>query len=728
MKRLALLLLFCLPVFAQQPSPKLPPPPATPKHPVTDVYHGVKVVDDYQWLENSNAPEVKAWAAAQNERARAYLDAQPEHAKIEAWLKQLNEAYSADYFGLQEVAGTLFAVKYEPGKQQPFLVALKSANDTAGERVVVDPNQVDPSGGTSIQFYVPSLDGKLVAACLAQGGSEAGTVRVYDAATGKALTDVVPRVNFPTAGGSVAWNADGSGFYYTRYPHEGERPAADLNFYQQIYFHKLGTPVEQDRYVLGKDFPRIAEIGMKSSDDGKYVLATVADGDGGQFEHFLLAAGKWMQLTRFADEISAIGFGADDSLYIMSRKNAPRGEMLKLAAATPQLAKATVIIPQGSECIQGFGFSLSGFNPSFVATADRLFVVYEAGGPQELRVFGLDGQVMGTVSAEPVSSIPDVVGLKSGDALFRNESFVQPAAWFSYSAASGKTTETALRSTSPVSLADVDVVRETAVSRDGTKVPFTVLVKKGAARDGSHPAVLTGYGGFNISTTPGFDPSLKMWLDAGGVYAIANMRGGGEFGEAWHKAGMLTHKQNVFSDFIACAERLVALQYTNPKKLGIEGGSNGGLLMGAVLTQHPELFRAVVSIAGLYDMLRFETTQNGQFNVTEYGSVKDAAQFRALYAYSPYQHVKAGTKYPAVLLTVGENDMRVDPWHSRKFAAALQADSTSGLPVLLISFGNAGHGGIGAGEDLRVAMAAYEWSFFFDQLGAKFASPEISRK
>lgn len=723
MKVCFLALILSVSAVAQQP--KLAPPPATPKVPVTDVYHGVKVVDDYRWLENNSSPQVRSWVAAQNERARNYLDAQPDHARIYQWLKRINAASSPDYYGITDVKGALFAIKSQPGKQQDFLVTMKSINDPQSERVIVDPNEIDKTGGTSIQFYVPSLDGKLVAVCLSEGGSEAGTVHIYEVETGKALSDVIPRVNFPTAGGSLAWNADGSGFFYTRYPHQGERPPADVDFYQQIYFHKLGTSPDSDTYALGKDFPRIAEVGLIASSDGKYILASVENGDGGHYEHFLRGAdGKWSQVTHFEDQITAVAFGPGDNLYMVSQKVAPRGQMLRMAP-NESVRAAKVIIPQGQAVIEGFGFSLSGFLPAFATTNDRLYLAYQVGGPEEIRTFDSDGKPLSTVPVEPDSAVSQLVALQNGDLLFHNESYVKPGAWFLYSPQSQKTNETALRTTSPVSFDDVEAVRETATSRDGTKVPLTILRRRGTTLDGQHPTILTGYGGFGLSTTPEFDPRLKLWLDAGGIYSISNMRGGGEFGEDWHKAGMLTHKQNVYDDFIACAEHLIATKYTDPQKLGIEGGSNGGLLMGAVLTQRPDLFRAVVSVAGLYDVLRFEQTKNGQFNVTEYGSVKNPEQFRALYAYSPYHHVKPGTKYPAVLLTVGENDLRVDPWHSRKFAAALQADSTSGLPILLISYGNAGHGGIGAGEDLRTTMQAYSWTFFFDQLGAHMEEGKV---
>jgi len=375
-------------------------------------------------------------------------------------------------------------------------------------------------------------------------------------------------------------------------------------------------------------------------------------------------------------------------------------------------------VPQSSAVIEDFEYTLAGMQPTFVPTANRLYVTVQTGGPTEIRVYDQTGRGFGNGSF---------------GAGFDNRAY--SAAWwrcdfvrqcqlcravgprYRYDPVSKKVTVTALRETSPYSFDGVDVTRELATSKDGTKVPLTILRRKGTKLNGKNPAVLTGYGGFELSMTPFFDPGLLPWLDAGGVFAIANLRGGGEFGEEWHQQGAQTHKQNVFDDFIGCAEYLITKGYTNPSRLGIQGGSNGGLLMGAVLTQRPDLFRAVVSGAGLYDMLRFEMTQNGQYNATEYGSVKDPEQFKALYAYSPYHHVESGVKYPAVLLTVGENDPRVDPWHSRKFAAALQAATASKYPVLLLSFSNAGHGGIGSSQDQQVSMAAYELEFLYDQLG-----------
>ena len=719
----AVVFLFTIAALAWQTA--VPALPATPKHPVADDYHGVRVTDDYRWLENGESPEVIAWTQAENAHARVMLDPLPMHAEIEQFLKVLDKSSSPSYYDLNIRGRVLFAMNIQSGKQQPMLVTLSSPDDLASRHVVLDPTHIDATNSTAIQFYVPSQDGSKVAVSLAQGGSEAGAVHIYDVATGKALTDIVPHVT-ATGGGSVVWKGDGSGFYYTHYPRPGERPQQDLNFYQQIYFHKLDTPATADIYNLGKGFPRIAETVLSASQNGKYLLATVRNGESGQYEHFLCdLQGKWTQITEFADGVKAVVIGGD-AVYMLSRDHAANGKLLQAPLSSPSVKNAKVIVPESSAVIQDFRYSLAGMQPMFLPTATRLYVTELAGGPNQIRIFDHNGRKLGAVPSEPVSTITQIVPLNDNDILFGNTSYVDPMAWFRYEARTRKITKTGMRETSPVSFAEVKVVRDYANSKDGTKVPITILQRKGTKLDGTHPVVLTGYGGFGLSRAPYFDPGLVAWLDAGGVYAIGNIRGGGEFGEKWHQQGMLTHKQNVFDDFLACAEYLVNQRYTNPSKLGIEGGSNGGLLMGAVLTQRPDLFRAVVSVAGVYDMLRYETTQNGQYNVTEFGSAQNPQQFKALYAYSPYQHVKDAVKYPAVLLMVGENDPAVDPWNSRKFAAALQAATASNYPVLLISFSNAGHGGIGSSEDQQVAMKTYRLEFMYEQLGVKWVAPQIA--
>jgi len=315
--------------------------PATPQRPVTDTYHGVQVIDNYRWLEKDADPEVKAWSAAQNRYARAFLDAQPSRAGLLEQLTKLYGSSSSSYTALRYRNGILFALKSQPPKEQPMLVWMKSASDPAAEKVVVDPNQIDAKGGTEIDFFEPSHDGKLVAVSLSRNGSESGDVHVYDASNGQPLPDVIARVNNGTAGGSVAWRQDNQGFYYTRYPRAGERPAADLDFYQQVWFHKLGTPVSADTYSLGKDFPRIAEIALSTSRDGRYVLARMANGDGGEFADYLLGPdGQWTQVTRLADSVTQVAFGGNDSLWLVSRQGSPMGKILRVPLSNPRLAGA----------------------------------------------------------------------------------------------------------------------------------------------------------------------------------------------------------------------------------------------------------------------------------------------------------------------------------------------------------------------------------------------------
>ncbi|MGI8437696.1 MAG: prolyl oligopeptidase family serine peptidase [Chthoniobacterales bacterium] len=683
-------------------------PPAAAKKPVTNEYHGVKVTDDYQWLENDDDPAVKAWSEAENKQTRAYLDALPGHAKIETQLKEWYAKTSPSYSGIVARPGLLFAMKFQPPKQQPMLVTLASADDLKSEKVLVDPNQIDSKGTTAIDWFAPSLDGKRVAVSMSKGGSEDGSLHFFEAATGQEIGETITHVQFPTAGGSAAWNADGSGVYYTRFPRAGERPEADLNFYQQVYFHKLGTPESEDVYSIGKDFPRIAEIKLESSRDGKFILAAVANGDGGDFAHYLLGPdGTWKQITQDSDQVKLVRIGQDDALYLLSRADAPRGKVLRLPLATPELSKATEIVPASEAVVQ-----------HLEPTAKTLYVGDLLGGPSQLRRFDLDGKNGATIPLPPISNLQEMVANEDGALLFRDMSYTEPAAWFAIAADGTAPKKTSLVSTSPVSFSDIEVTREDATSKDGTKIPLNIIRRKGTKLDGKNPTLLYGYGGYGISMSPSFDFTRRLWFDRGGIYVVANIRGGGEFGEEWHKAGNLTKKQNVFDDFAAAAQYLIEKKYTNPDKLAFMGGSNGGLLMGALITQHPELMRAVVSAVGIYDMLRVELAPNGAFNVTEFGTVKDEDQFKALYAYSPYHHVVDGTKYPAILMLTGANDGRVAPYHSRKMTARLQAANKSDRPILLRTSSSAGHG-IGTALSERINQQADIYSFLFAQLEMK---------
>ncbi len=700
----ALLGLLIIHLRAAEPKPA----PAAEKKPVFNEYHGTKVEDDYQWLENDDDPAVKAWSDAENKRARAYLDGLPTHSDIE---KQLTEWYaktSPSYSSIVARPGLLFAMKFQPPKQQPMLVTLVSANDLKSEKVLVDPNKIDSKGTTTIDWFEPSLDGSKLAVSLSKGGSEDGTLHFFDATSGKELGDTIAHVQYPTAGGSAAWNADGSGLYYTRFPRKGERAEEDLNFYQQVYFHKLGTPDSEDTYSIGKDFPRIAEIKLESSPDGKNVLATVANGDGGDFAHYLLGPnGAWKQITQFSDQVKLARLGRDNALYLLSRADAPRGKVLRLPLETPELGKAVEIVPASDAVVE-----------QLEPTASSLYVVDLLGGPSQLRRFDLAGKGGSTISVPAISNVQEIASLEDGSLLFRDASYTEPAAWFKVGAEGNQPQKTSLVSTSPVSFSDIEVTREFAPSKDGTKVPLNILCRKGTKLDGSNPTLLYGYGGYGLSMSPTFDFQRRLWFDRGGIYVVANIRGGGEFGEEWHKAGNLTDKQNVFDDFAAAAQYVIEKKYTNPDKLALMGGSNGGLLMGALITQHPDLMQAVVSAVGIYDMLRVELAPNGAFNVTEFGTVKNEDQFKALYAYSPYHHVVDGTKYPAILMMTGANDGRVAPYHSRKMTARLQAANKSDHPIFLRTTTSAGHG-IGTALSERIKQQADIYSFLFAQLGMK---------
>jgi prolyl oligopeptidase len=699
---------------------------------VTDEYHGEKITDDYRWLEDGDSPAVKAWTEAQNKFTRAHLDALPDRADIE---KQLTALYAKDtpsHSGIVARPGRLFALKFQPPKQQKLLVTLKSADDLASEKVVLDPNELEPKGQVAMDWFVPSPDGKLIAVCLSEHGSEDGVLHFYNADTGEHLPDRIPRVQYPTGGGDAAWTPDGKAVFYTRYPHRGERRDADVNFYQRIYFHTLGTPDSDDSYSEGRDFPRIAEIKFDTSRSGRWLLASVANGDGGEFAHYIRDmkdgdAAKWRQVTRFEDGVKEAALGCDDAtLFLRSVKDAPRGKVLRLSLDPSKTLKdVEVIVREGEGVIEGI-----------TPTAHYLFVSDLIGGPSRIRQFALDGKYFDDIPMSIASGVAQVVALEDKPEddrmLFRQTSYVEPSAWMSYYSPEPafvrggdplrsllhNPKKTALFNTSPVSFDDIEAVREFATSKDGTKIPVNILRKKGTKLDGSNPTLLYAYGGYGISMRPRFDFEHRLWFDRGGVYVVANIRGGGEFGEAWHLAGNLTRKQNVFDDFAACARHLIERGYTRPERLAVEGGSNGGLLMGAFLTQNPGLARAVVSHVGIYDMLRVELDPNGAFNVTEFGTVKDPAQYRALRAYSPFHNVTDGTKYPAVFFLAGEKDGRVNPANSRKMTARLQAASASSNPILLRMSGASGHG-MGTALSERIAQQADVFAFLFEQLGMK---------
>ncbi|MGD9689858.1 MAG: prolyl oligopeptidase family protein [Phycisphaerales bacterium] len=705
-------------------------PPETPQKQVTNTYHGVEVVDEYQWLENWDDPAVKAWSEAQNAHAREHLDALPGVEALRTRITRLLSGGSVEFAHLV-VAGAdasrqIFAIKHEPAKQQPMLVVLASPDQPAQARTLVDPNQIDPSGGTTIDWYVPSPDGTLVAVSMSEGGSESGTVHVFNVATGARTGDVIPRAHGGTAGGSLAWTADGRGFYYTRYPRAGERPEGELDFHVQVYYHALGTPEKADRYEVGKEFPRIAEIMLEEVEGGGFTLASVQNGDGGEFMHFLRqetrgtdgsnAPGKWTQLTRYEDLIVHMVFGHDGFVYAVSNKDALRGKVMRMSLKSLGVTgpEWVEVVPQDPKlAIETDFFDSKGLK----VIGDTLVVLYQAGGPNELRVFDTrSGFPFAPAPQQPVlppiCTVNEVVALGT-DMLVSAETYLTPAAWYVVRGSDLK--KTALFQTSPADYSDCEVVREFATSKDGTQVPVHIIRRKGTLLNGNNPTLVYGYGGYGVNITPTFSPRRRAFIEQGGVYVIANIRGGGEYGEEWHRQGNLTQKQNVFDDFHAAANHVIARGYTKKSRLCIMGGSNGGLLMGATLTQHPDLCACVVSVVGIYDMLRVELSPNGAFNITEFGTVKDKAQFAALYAYSPLHHVRDGVRYPAVLMLTGANDPRVDPMQSRKMIARLQAADPEGL-FLLRTSANAGHG-IGSSLAQQIEENVDVYGFIMARLG-----------
>ncbi|MCK4998431.1 MAG: S9 family peptidase [Anaerohalosphaera sp.] len=690
--------------------------PKTVKRPVTNEYHGTTVIDNYQWLEDWQDTEVQAWSNEQNLFARELLDNLPSREQISARVLEIDKATSISYGGLSWCGGRLFAVKYDPDNEQPVVVVMDGPNKPETQRDVINLNNLDPSGSTAMDWYKPSPNGRLVAVSLSTGGSESGDVHVFAVDDGKEVGHAIERVNGGTAGGDMCWSPDSSGIFYTRYPATGEKSEEDMHFFVQVWFHRIGTPASEDIYEVGEDFPRIAEIVLETDLESSRVLATVQYGDSGRFAYYLRDIDSaWKKIANYDDEIAQAIFGPNDTIYMVSRSGASRGKILKLKIGD-SLDKAEDVIAESDDetIISAFGGS------NIAATANRLYVSYQLGGPSTIYAFDHEGRKLAGPAVMDISRAGSIVKLDGDDILYSNSSYVYPSAWYKFDSESKSTTKTALFTKSPVDMSDVEVVREYATSKDGkTKVPVNIIMPKGTKLDGSNPTLLTGYGGYGISQSPGFMGGQKVWLEQGCIYAIANIRGGGEFGEEWHREGSLTQKQNVFDDFAAVMKHLIEAGYTSPSKLAIKGGSNGGLLMGAMITQHPEMFRCTVSGAGIYDMLRVELSPNGAFNVPEFGTVEIFDQFKALFAYSPYHNVKADTAYPSVMFTAGTNDPRVDPMQSRKMTASLQEATSSKNPVILRVSSNTGHG-MGTPRSERIAQKTDGLAFIFNELGVTY--------
>jgi prolyl oligopeptidase len=635
-----LLILFWVAACAGQNAP-----PPTRTDPVTDTLHGVAVSDPYRWLEDQNSPATRAWLDEQDKYARAWLDALPGRdilrRKFEALLK-------VDMIGTPAVRkGRYFFSRRLAAEDRASLIVRQGYSGK--DEVLVDPKTATDDATTSVRYFDISDDGRLAAFSAQRGGEDEVTVRLIDVDTRKMLPDALPRGRYF----GFSFKNDKSGFYYSRFRvGEGSR----------IFYHAMGKPASEDREIFGQGYGPTQNVNCWLSDNGRWLIIVVAEGVPAKrtemYFQDVSGGGPLRPLLKDDAEIDLASAG--DWLFLVTNLNAPNRKVLRVDLRNPVRDRWKEVVPEGPMAIER------------AATAGgRLFVAYLENASSRIRQFDAEGKPLGDLKLPGIVSASGPSGRWQDDeAFFGYASFVQPAATYRLQVSSGKQ-ELWFRPKVPVRSEEMETRQVWYASKDGTKVPMFLVARKGVRPDGNLPVLLTGYGGFNISYTPVFSIWAAVWVDMGGVFALPNLRGGGEFGEAWHRAGMFEKKQNVFDDFIAAAEWLVENRYTRPARLAIQGGSNGGLLMGAMMTQRPDLFGAIVCGAPLLDMLRYHKMLVGAWWASEYGSADDAKQFEYLYKYSPYHNVRKGTRYPAVLFVTGDSDTRVDPSHARKMAALM---------------------------------------------------------
>ncbi len=709
---------------------------------VMDRYHGKKIKDPFRWMEDTYSGEVTEWVKKQNEQTESYMAGVPAGNRIKDRVIEIAKAGSASYDQLMWRAGKLFALKRQPPKNQPLLVAMPSADNPQAEVVIFDPNLSDPKGAVTIDWYVPSPDGNLVAISLSKDGSDTGDLHLYDTlpyptptapppnpdgttppppprpAQKSPVEEIIVEVNQATAGGDLEWTSDNAGFYYTRYPRAGERLEIEMPFYQQIYYHRIGTPPSTDQYEIGKEFDRTAQIDIDVDPSNDRVIATVQKGDSGLFSHYMRdpgVVGTWRQLTQYDDGVTNIVFAPKGGVFVLMQGASPNGRILYLSSTKLPVARAKKVIPATKYSIV----------PQFrrqrtlYVTRNRIYVTYQLGGPSTIRAYSLRGQEAEAPLIPPLSSVSgSIVPLEEDEILFARSSFTEPKGWYRFDGRVGaqSTERTAISSAFQLDFSDVTVTPMTATSKDGAKIPLHIVHRKDLRKNGANPTLLVGDGGFGKSLEPRFDPLFRIWLDHGGIIAYANLRGGAEFGTGWHASGMLTKKQNVFNDFEACAKLLTSTGFTSSDKLAIMGTGNGGLLVGATIVQHPKMARAAVARSGIFDLVRFATTPNGEFMVPEYGNIEDQSEFDALFAYSPYHRIPKRMNHPAVLFLAGANDTTVAPFHTLKMAARLQDASKELRPVLMKLSPNTGYG-----DNMPYMQTLIEkaevLSFLFKELG-----------
>ncbi|MFL6237830.1 MAG: prolyl oligopeptidase family serine peptidase [Thermoanaerobaculia bacterium] len=680
-----------------------------------DEYHGVKVADPYRWLEDLDSQQTRDWVAAQNRLTSAYLAAIPEREPIR---KRLTELWNYERYSVpMQRGGRYFFTRNDGLQNQNVLYRI----DTLGgqPRLVLDPNTLSQDGTIAMTGWSVSEDGRLLAYGLSSGGSDWQEWRVRDVETGRDLPDVLRWVKFSLA----AWTHDNKGFFYSRYdePREG-RPLEEANFYQKLYYHRIGTPQSADELVYQR--PDSKEMGFIAavSEDGRYLIIQAWKGTETEnaifYKDLQQPGSKVVELLDRFDAAYAFIENDGPVFWLQTDLGAPRGRVIAVDVRDPAREKWRELIPQGPETLQG----VACLNDTFVA-------LYLKDAHSQVRQFDLSGKPLREVELPGLGSAEGFTGRRRDrETFFSFSSFTAPGTIYRYDLETGKETVFRHPEIKGFDPGQYETRQVFFPSKDGTRIPMFLTYKKGLKLDGSNPTYLYGYGGFNVSLVPAFSTAHLVWMERGGIYAVANLRGGGEYGEDWHQAGMKLKKQNVFDDFIAASEWLVANGYTSRRKLAIAGYSNGGLLTAACMVQRPDLYGAVIVGVGVLDMLRFNKFTIGWGWTSDYGSPENPEELKVLYAYSPYHNLKPGTAYPPTLITTADHDDRVVPAHSFKFAAAIQRANAGPNPTLIRIETRAGHGG-GKPVSKKIDEAADEMSFLFNALrGGGTGEPKAAGK
>jgi len=686
------------------------PYPATRHAEVADAVPGVRIPDPYRWLEDEKSPEVQSWMEAQDAFARAHLRGLPGR---DAIARRLSQLLYVDVLGAPRHRGNRYFYARQFATKEKAIVFVKEGR-RGRERVLLDPNGWTADGSDALGGWWPSWDGKTVAYSVRHDNSDEAVMYLLDVASGKRSgVDVIEGAKYAAA----SWTPKGDGFYYTWLPVDRGIPVSERPGWQTIKFHRLGEEPRKDRVVVDKLGDPTTFQSAQLSKDGRWLVRTVSHG-WGRNDLYVRDARKaeapWVALAAGNDALYDVDVFRD-RFYVTTNEGAPHSRIFAVDPSRPSRDAWKEIVPERKDATLDSTRLVGG----------KLALVYLKDAVTHLEVRDLDGKLVREIALPDVGTAGNLVGREDEDeAYFEFKSYTHPPEIFRTSVSRGGT-ELYSRVKLPVDPALYETEQIFAASKDGTRVPVFVVRRKGAPRDGKAPALLYGYGGFNVAITPSFKGSIYPWLERGGVYAEAVLRGGSEYGEDWHRAGMLQNKQHVFDDFVAAAEELIERGYTQPSRLVIRGGSNGGLLVGAAETQRPDLFAVVLCHVPLIDMLRYHLFGSGKTWIPEYGTADDPAQFKFLADYSPQQHTRDGVKYPATLVLSADADDRVDPMHARKFAAALQ-HSSSGGPVLLRIEKHSGHGG----ADLvraTIEKTADEYAFAFSQLPPSDSLPTASR-